>query len=57
MAESLATLLFLQCNCFCSDLENKNKPNEQMNLAKEISKQIAKVPTQFSYPYKGTIRC
>lgn len=33
-------------------MENKNKPNEQGDLAKKISEQIAKVPTQFSYPYK-----
>lgn len=51
VAESLVTL-FLQCNCFCNDTENKNKPNEQVDLAKEISEQIAKVPNQFSYPYK-----
>lgn len=51
VAESLA-MLFLQYNCFCNDMENKNKLNEQVDLAKAISKQTARVMPEFFYPHK-----
>lgn len=35
-SRKFSNIVFLPCNYFCNDMENKNKPNEWVDLAKEI---------------------